>query len=109
MAHVVTVGTPHHGTWLARFGHSRNARQMRRGSAWLTALAARETAQRRARFTCFFGHADNIVFPASTGRLADADNRHLAGVAHVRMVFRPRCSTKCCSVGTGDFSFRLAA
>jgi triacylglycerol esterase/lipase EstA (alpha/beta hydrolase family) len=89
VAHVLTIGTPHHGTWLARFGHSRNARQMRRGSAWLTALAARETAARRARFTCFYGHADNIVFPAGTGRLSDADNRHLAGVAHVAMAFRP--------------------
>jgi triacylglycerol esterase/lipase EstA (alpha/beta hydrolase family) len=89
VAHVLTIGTPHHGTWLARFGHSRNARQMRRGSPWLKALASRETAARRSRFTCYYGHADNIVFPASTGRLPDADNRHLAGVAHVQMAFRP--------------------
>jgi pimeloyl-ACP methyl ester carboxylesterase len=86
---VVTIATPHHGTWMARFSRSPNARQMRRGHGWLAALAARESAARRARFTCFYGHADNIVFPASTAMLAGADNRHLAGVAHVAMAFRP--------------------
>ncbi|OYU82766.1 MAG: permease, partial [Burkholderiales bacterium PBB5] len=86
---IVTIGTPHHGTWMARFGHSPNARQMRPGHPWLTALAAAEPAGRPAHFTCFFGHSDNIVFPATTATLAGADNRHLAGVAHVAMVERP--------------------
>lgn len=84
---VVTVGTPHQGTWTARFGFSANARQMRLGSAWLLALAAAESAARRARFTCYFGHADNIVFPASTATLAGADNRHIPAAAHVHMLF----------------------
>lgn len=86
---VVTIATPHHGTWMARFAHTHNARQMRRGHPWLATLAAAESAARRARFTCFYGHADNVVFPASTATLAGADNRHLAGVAHVAMAFRP--------------------
>ena len=86
---VVTIGTPHHGTWMARFGHTPNARQMRQGHRWLAELAAREPAARSARFTCFYGHADNIVFPASMATLPGADNRHLAGVAHVAMAFRP--------------------
>ena len=86
---VVTIGTPHHGTWMARFGHSPNARQMRQGHPWLATLAAAESTRRRAHFTCFFGHADNIVFPATTATLDGADNRHLDGVAHVAMVERP--------------------
>ena len=90
VAGVITIGTPHQGTWMARFGLSTNVRQMRRGSAWLAALAARESAERRARFTCFYGHADNIVFPARTATLAGADNRHLPSVAHLQMVFEPQ-------------------
>jgi len=86
---VVTIATPHHGTWLARFAHTPNARQMRRGHPWLATLAGAENAARRARFTCFYGHTDNVVFPASTATLAGADNRHLAGVAHVAMAFHP--------------------
>lgn len=84
--HAITIGTPHHGTWLARFAMSRNARQMQLGSPWLATLAAREPAGRWQRFTCFYGHCDNIVFPPSTATLAGADNRHLPAVAHVHMV-----------------------
>ena len=86
---VVTVGAPHQGSWLARWAWSANARQMRPGSAWLAALAAQESAARRALFTCFYGHADNLVFPAGNATLAGADNRHLPGVAHLQMLFVP--------------------
>ena len=74
---------------MARFGHSPSARQMRPGHPWLVALAAAESAARRAWFTCFYGHADNIVFPASTAPLAAARNLHLAAVAHVDMLTHP--------------------
>lgn len=87
--HAITIGTPHHGTWLARFAISRNAREMQQGSAWLATLAAREPAGRWQRFTCFYSHCDNIVFPPSTATLAGADNRHLPGVAHVHMADHP--------------------
>ncbi len=87
--HVITIGTPHGGTWLARLAISRNARQMRLGSPWLAALAARELPGRRQHFTCFYSHCDNIVFPPSTGALSGADNRHLPGVAHVHMADHP--------------------
>jgi triacylglycerol lipase len=87
--HAITIGTPHQGTWLARFAMSRNARQMRQGSRWLATLAAREPARRAQRFTCFYSHCDNIVFPAAAATLPGADNRHLPGVAHVHMADHP--------------------
>jgi pimeloyl-ACP methyl ester carboxylesterase len=86
---VITIGTPHHGTWLGRFGQMPNTRQMRLRSDWLAALAHEEPPSRYARFTCFYGHCDNIVFPASTATLPGADNRHLEGTAHVHMAFHP--------------------
>lgn len=89
LEHVFTIGTPHHGTWIARFAHARNGRQMRQKSPWLQELVAREPASGRRRYTCFYGHCDNIVFPPSTATLPGADNRHLEGVAHVHMVERP--------------------
>ena len=84
---LVTVGSPHRGTWLARFGHTTNGRQMREGNPWLAGLARSENAQRLARYTCFYGHCDNIVFPASNATLPGADNRHIPATAHVRMLF----------------------
>ena len=83
--HVITIGTPHRGTWLARFAITANGRQMRQRSSWLQDLAQREHPERAARFTCFYGHCDNIVFPPSTATLEGADNRHLCATAHVEM------------------------
>lgn len=87
--HAITLGTPHHGAWLARLAISANTRQMRQRSAWLRELAAAEPAGRAQRYTCFYSHCDNIVFPASTATLPGADNRHLDGVAHLHMVDHP--------------------
>jgi triacylglycerol esterase/lipase EstA (alpha/beta hydrolase family) len=87
--HIVTIASPHRGTWLARFALTRNTRQMALQSRWLRTLAEREHVARHGRFTCFYGHCDNIVFPPSTATLPGADNRHLSGVAHVAMAERP--------------------
>jgi pimeloyl-ACP methyl ester carboxylesterase len=85
----ITVGTPHRGTWLGRFAFSANGVQMRWDSPWLGTLAGAEAKGLFPRFTCFFSHCDNIVFPASTATLAGADNRHLRGQAHVHMLQHP--------------------
>lgn len=93
---VITIGSPHQGTWLARFGHTTNGRQMRLGSPWLAQLASREPADRYTRFTCFFSHCDNIVFPASSGTLPGADNRHVPGTAHVHLAFQKPVFNEVC-------------
>lgn len=90
VAQVVTLGTPHHGTWLGRFGTSRNARQMQLGSRWLQALASAESQGLRARFVCYYSNCDNIVFPTRTATLEGADNRFVPGLAHVAMAFDAR-------------------
>lgn len=89
IAHAVTIGTPHRGTALASFAHTRNGRQMQPDGPWLQALASREPPIRRQRFTAFYGHCDNIVFPPARARWEAADNRHLPGVAHVAMADHP--------------------
>jgi pimeloyl-ACP methyl ester carboxylesterase len=84
--HVVTIGSPHRGTWLGRFSSARNGRQMRQESEWIAQLAGGPVA---VPFTCWYSNCDNIVFPASTATLPGADNRLLRGVPHVAMAFRP--------------------
>jgi len=93
---VITIGSPHRGTWLARFGSTINGREMRLASPWLVKLAAGETAEHCARFTCFFGHCDNIVFPAASGMLPGAHNIHVPGTAHVQMAFKPQVFDEVC-------------
>jgi pimeloyl-ACP methyl ester carboxylesterase len=87
--HVVTIGTPHRGTWLARFGHGHNGRQMRLLSDWQAQLDHEMPAHRHTLFTCWYSNCDNIVFPASTATLPGADNRLVRGAAHVQMAFLP--------------------
>jgi triacylglycerol esterase/lipase EstA (alpha/beta hydrolase family) len=84
-ARVITLGTPHHGTALARFGLGSNAFQMRPGSAWLGALAASEDAATRARITSIYTHHDNIVSPQDSSHLAGARNLEFGGVGHVAL------------------------
>lgn len=91
---VLTIGSPHHGTWLGQFSHLPNGRQMRLNSPWLQALANNE-AQHASEatyqtFICWYSNTDNIVFPASTATLPGADNRLVPGAAHVAMAFHPK-------------------
>ncbi|MED5622131.1 esterase/lipase family protein [Ideonella sp. BN130291] len=87
---VFTIGTPHHGTWLGRYSRTTNTRQMRLGGEWLRQLASAEPPARYQRFTCFYSHCDNIVFPPSTATLPGADNRHIVGWSHVHLAFHPQ-------------------
>ena len=87
---VVTIGTPHGGTGLARVGYSINGREMRPGGEWLQRIAPRDGCAPDVAFTCWYSNCDNIVFPASAATLPGADNRLAAGLAHVEMSFDPR-------------------
>jgi triacylglycerol lipase len=87
---VVTIGSPHHGAWLAKLSRwTINGLQMRPGSDWLRRLEAAEPASRRERFVCLYSHCDNIAFPASTALLDGARHRHIPGTAHVDLVHHP--------------------
>lgn len=88
--HIVTIGTPHRGTWLARFSGSLNGQQMRLNSDWQTSLDRDAPSQRSSLFTCWYSSSDNIVFPTTTATLPGADNRLIRGKAHVQMAFAPQ-------------------
>lgn len=87
--HIVTIGTPHRGAWLARFGHGKSSLQMCLLSDWQTKLDEDMPEGRHALFTCWYSNTDNIVFPVSNATLLGADNRLVRGAAHVQMVFLP--------------------
>lgn len=95
LARLVTLGTPHHGSALARFGPGTNAAQMCRSGAgcagpWLQALAAGETAAMRSRVVSIYTHHDNIVSPQTSSVLPGARNIAFGGVGHVALGSDPR-------------------
>ena len=92
---ILTLGTPHHGTWPARFSHTTNGMQMRQNSPWLQALAASEGAAQRALFSCWYSDCDNIVYPTRSATLDGAENHLLHGLGHVHMVYAPQVRAAC--------------
>ena len=90
VAGIVTLGSPHRGTWLARLSGTPNGRQMRLDSNWLRELAAESDPAWAGRFICWWSDCDNIVFPTTTAALPGADNRLCAGTAHVALAFDER-------------------
>lgn len=84
---IVTIGTPHAGTWLARFGYGDNSQQMRLLSDWQTQLAHGMLPDSNALFVCWYSSCDNIVFPTTNATLPGADNRFVPGAAHVQLAF----------------------
>lgn len=86
---VVTLGTPHRGTWLACLSRTANGLHMRAGCQWLRQLEAREPPERARRFVCFYSNADNIVFPPRVAVLPGAAEHFLAGTPHVALAFHP--------------------
>ncbi len=87
-ARIITIGTPHRGTWLARLAMSTNARQMRRDGDWMAALAAGEPPALAALFTCWWSECDQIVFPAPTSVLPGSEAHQIRGVGHVALAGR---------------------
>jgi triacylglycerol lipase len=88
VAKIITLGTPHVGTWLGRFAHSSNGQQMNLNSLWLKRLAEHETTHPiGAITTVILTELDTIVFPQLQQTLPGAENIAVTGMAHMSMVF----------------------
>ncbi len=83
---IFTLGTPHQGTAIATLMLTENSLQMRQASDWLASNSSRLPDHFAKKCTCFYSNCDNIVFPCHTATLQGADNRFIAGRAHVELV-----------------------
>jgi triacylglycerol lipase len=83
IAALVTIGTPHHGTIVARFGPGRNARQMEPGNGWLNDLNATKLT---IPVTSVASAGDEIVAPQDSALLPGTDQRVLCGQDHFGLV-----------------------
>ncbi len=82
---VVTLGTPHHGTALARFEWSANGRQMVPGNPWLERLGADERGAWPCPMVSIYSLDDNVVVPQRTAHLDGARNVEVAGIGHISL------------------------
>lgn len=88
VAKLVTLGTPHQGSFLAQFGLGTNARQMRIDSPWLAELAANEILPPGS--VSISSQYDSYVRPGFS-RLAPGGGRDVvvSGVGHLGLVLSP--------------------
>jgi triacylglycerol lipase len=87
---VVTLGTPHRGTWQARYGFGEAGQQMRRDSDWLRALAAGEPPSPPSRMLVVASRQDNIVSWPTIQTVPGARQVLLTGLGHLAFLFEPR-------------------
>jgi predicted alpha/beta hydrolase family esterase len=81
---LITIASPHHGTVHARLGAGANARQMHRGSRFITELCEREGEEGpRCGVTSVYSPHDNLVAPQETSRLPWARNIAIPGRGHI--------------------------
>lgn len=91
VARLITLGSVHHGTRLARLGIGANARQMQIGNPWLKALGATDAVPLPPGSASIYSCHDNYVFPQETGStLEGAANIPIGGVSHIGMAFSPQ-------------------
>jgi triacylglycerol lipase len=77
---VITLGSPHGGTRMARFGQGCNARQMRLRSPWLAELPMLTDVD------CFWTPCDQVVNPAETAILPGSRAHRVDGAGHMGLV-----------------------
>jgi triacylglycerol lipase len=86
---LITLGTPHGGSQLARIGIGQNSRQMEPGSAWLQRLSAQAPPPETV---VIYSPHDNYVMPQANLQLAGATLRPINGLGHLAMLFSTRVS-----------------
>ena len=79
---LITMGSPHQGTFHAKLARGANGRQMRAGNAWLTSLGETPVG---IPFTSIYSIHDTIISPQDSSVMVGADNVQLSAVGHVSM------------------------
>ena len=79
---LVTMGSPHHGTFHAYLANGENGQQMRPGNRWLREL---NDAVVPVPFTSIYSVHDTVISPQDSSVMPGADNVCLSAIGHVSM------------------------
>jgi triacylglycerol esterase/lipase EstA (alpha/beta hydrolase family) len=86
---LVTLGTPHAGTYAARFGATDRVLDLRPDSPLMERLT-KQLPWKGPRLVAFWSHADMMVLPASSATVEGAENREIPTVTHTGYLISPR-------------------
>ncbi len=85
---VITLGSPHFGTWITRLTRATNAQQLALYSDWLASLSQSEDDKAGSLYSTITSLHDNIIFPAAIQPLPASRAAFLRGIGHVDMLYR---------------------
>ncbi len=86
ITHLVTISSPHAGTWSAYLGIGTAAHQLRIGSVVLQGLASKPL---NCPATAIWTPDDALLLPPTSGKLAEAETVAVSGYTHFAVVEAP--------------------
>ncbi|MBI2893891.1 MAG: alpha/beta fold hydrolase [Deltaproteobacteria bacterium] len=92
VATLITLGTPHEGTHLARLAVSTSLLELRRSSDLVERLREQlpwKGPPERPRLVAFWSAADTVLLPHTTGRVDGADSVEIEGASHYGYLLQP--------------------
>lgn len=91
VANLVTLGTPHDGSHLARLASTQITRELRPGSETLSRLEAQQFWGHREAplLTAFWSRSDTVVLPAASARFSRGRTVEIEGVTHYGYLISP--------------------
>jgi len=92
VATLVTLGTPHGGTYAAKYAATIHTLSLRHGSELLEGIAHQiPWARTLPRLVCFWSQDDLMLFPPTTACVDGAELCEMPGFTHLTYLLHPRC------------------
>ncbi|MEM8603319.1 MAG: alpha/beta fold hydrolase [Cyanobacteria bacterium P01_H01_bin.121] len=89
--HLITIASPHHGSWAAYLHPGQGCEQMRPGSEFLTTLNQELPLRKTTQLTSIWSHFDLMILPATNSIIETATNLQIPVLLHPWMVNDARC------------------
>ena len=83
---LITISTPHRGSWMAYLRGNAGARQMRPGSYFLRKSNRETEALQRVAFTSIWTPLDLMILPANSAVIPEARSIPVLVIAHPLMM-----------------------
>ena len=90
---LVTIATPHHGTYTAYLGPGKSADQLKYNSPFIQALNANGYVYEPVQYTSIWSNIDEIVIPPRSAIMPESTVHQVRWTGHLSILFSRRTYT----------------